>query len=795
MAQTPISATAVYNSSTPTTIYTVPAGRTAVVKGVLATSVVSTFDQVTLNKVSGGATYPIVINAYTGWDIATSSYYYERENKAVNLLSSPITLGAGDSISISTAGTPYYKAELVLNSSTYKITNITYLNGYYVVLGNDTADASGLILTSTDGITYTRRTTSFIGTFSNATFGNGYYVVCNTTGASIHYSTDLVTWTSVSLPTTSPSYAITYGGGKFVVGGDSGVSWYATSTPLSWTAATVYSSDNINAIAYIGTDYFYGTAGTSYYTADFTTFTQNYKPATTLTYSLAASSDKVLSTTANAPTSAPNTFLRRSSSGVTWAAQSTVANSIAFQSFPLYSPNGGYLIYTYYQNPGDPLRVLTSGDGITWATQSLTYLNYGQVGFQSYVPFYAATNASYNNKILGYNQGNPNDGNPSSYYINVSNISTAGVMSTNSFNGTPMSNFSSSWTLNYTPVLIANGFDGTWKALPYYTDGGANTAASYYGTTTGLTSTTGAVSYSGTGGVGYVVSGGTISGSAVYLAGTSIGGILRASNSSSGFTVPPWFGNQAHYGSGTNPPGLIWSLVSGTAVCGFAKSGNTSTSINVIVWANGVVAASSNQGDSWTMTKSPFASISTQNALHNAQPIAFGNGLFYLIDSNGQVATSADGITWTTNARAVQSIYNLNSQNVFLGQDKIFTSTGVTTFTKRELPSSSYASRATNRMVYISSTYYLFDSSNLYSTSDLITWGTGRSFSSSTINNLTYITASHYGVSYSGSGTTAAIASAYLNSVSSSSGKVAKPVTLSSSLFCGNATASIVEIS
>jgi len=799
MAQTPISATTVYNSTTPTTIYTVPAGRTAIVKSVLATSVVSTSDSVTLNKTSSGQTYPIIIDQPTAYALASSTYYYERETKSLNLLASPITLAAGESISISTTQTPQYKAELVVNSSTYKIINIIYLNGYYIALGIDNADSSGLILTSSDGITYTKRTTGYVGTFTNATYGNGYYVVCNLSGGAIHYSTDLATWTQVSLPTTQACYAITYGGGKFVVGGGNGASWYATTTPLSWTAATVYDTNTINAIAYIGTNYFYGTSGASYYTSDFSTFTQNYQTTAGSTGStngsISASADKVLSTLTQTASANPNTFLRRSSAGVTWAAQSTVANSISNYTHTHFSPNGGYIIYAYYQNVGDPLRYLASGDGITWTTQNAPISN-TTLGYYCFVPFFAATNTSYNNKILGYTEANPNDGStPPYHYISVSNINTSGVLSSNSFQGTSMTNFQPAygWYAGSVPILIANGFDGTWKAVAYYSNGGSTTGAHYYGTTASLTSSNGGMGVNTGAGLGFVTSGGTISGSQVYLAGTTNGGIMNAANYSQNFSNV-YFGNPNTYTN--NPPGLTWSLVSGTAVAGFAKSGNTSTSINVIVWGNGVVAASSNQGASWTMVKSPHTTVNTQLSLNNGQPISYGNGTFYLISATGHVATSTDGITWATSPEYVQSIYNLNSQNVYIGQQRIFTSASgnVSNFTTRFLPSSNYSNRAVNRMVYIGSTYYLADTTYLYTTSDLITWDVGRTFSTLAVNNLSYMSANHYGLAYSGSGTTVAIASAY-DTASSSSGKIAKPVTLNSSLFCGNAIASIVEIS
>jgi len=93
MAQTPISASVNFGSTTPTTIYTVPGGATAVVKSVIPTSVVGASASVTLNKVtSAGTVYPLAVNAAT--DFGATGYLNTVRN--LNLLPVPINLSAGE---------------------------------------------------------------------------------------------------------------------------------------------------------------------------------------------------------------------------------------------------------------------------------------------------------------------------------------------------------------------------------------------------------------------------------------------------------------------------------------------------------------------------------------------------------------------------------------------------------------------------------------------------------------------------------------------------------------------------
>jgi hypothetical protein len=795
MAQTPISTSVLYNSSTPTTIYTVPSGKTAVVKGVLATSLTAAYDAVTVNKVSGGTTYPIVKNTVSGYDTQTSTYYWEKGVATLNLLEAPITLAAGDSISISTTGTSYYKTEKAVNSTDYRIGNIAYLNGNYIAVGIENSTGVSLILTSTDGITYIRQTISALVYLTNVTYGNGYYVVCNATGGTIHYSTDLVTWTAVSLPTTNACYAITYGGDKFVTGGANGASYYATSTPLSWTASTIFNGNVIYSIAYIGTNYFFGVAGTSYYTADFATYTQPYvsMASTDTMNSFTVSNNKVLATNTKVPFNNPNTFLRTSADGVSFANQTTVANGmINYPGYPVYAANGGYFIYRYY-NSGNNGEYITSSNGLTWSPDTYSALTgYNQTGGTSMSAAWLNTSVgTYQNKILVYQYASGN------YYIQGANINTSGQIVSQNFSFTSSVYQASTWQGE--PVFAGNPFNGSWRSIGYYANGGANSTPFYYGTS----STAGSDSQKNNGidnasygyTVGYGISVGVMPNNAWFFAGTTNGWVLRSVGASNGWG--PYMGNPTWI---TNPTGFDWNAAGGgsSGVVGFARSGDLSTSIMIILWANGYYARTVNQGTNWTFGNIGMSNIPSHASMFNS-PIAYNNGKFYVINSGGgQIASSTDGITWTTMVSNIDNIYYLNSQNVFTNTaGSIITSaTGVVdTFTLKYTNANFAGNTSTNKLIYANSTYYTVDNgSNLYASSDLITW-TNKQFNTTQINDVNYFGPSSYGgLAYSGTGTGIVVSQAKASGSADTTGNIGKIFTPSSSIYVGNATASIVQI-
>jgi len=110
----------------------------------------------------------------------------------------------------------------------------------FVVVG-----ASGLILTSTNGLNWTQRTSGTTVWISDATYGNGYYVAVGNTR--ILRSADAVTWSFVT--NSAYLYRAAYCSGVFKATGKNGAIW-TSSDGLNWEAETSGTTNDIRGISY-----------------------------------------------------------------------------------------------------------------------------------------------------------------------------------------------------------------------------------------------------------------------------------------------------------------------------------------------------------------------------------------------------------------------------------------------------------------------------------------------------------------------------------------------------------------
>jgi hypothetical protein len=113
--------------------------------------------------------------------------------------------------------------------------SIAYGNGTFVVVGDHTID------TSSDGVTWTRRTPFVYVNFQAVAFGNGQFVttgVFNDGRGNLYYSvqrsTDGVTWSGEPAPADVPMRGIAFGNGVFVMAGDSGMI-FTSPDGIAWT--------------------------------------------------------------------------------------------------------------------------------------------------------------------------------------------------------------------------------------------------------------------------------------------------------------------------------------------------------------------------------------------------------------------------------------------------------------------------------------------------------------------------------------------------------------------------------
>jgi len=111
--------------------------------------------------------------------------------------------------------------------------DLTSSTGLFVTVGDN-----GVILTSSDGISWTKRTSGTTKNLYGVTYGNSTFVTVGDNGT-ILTSSDGTTWTNkrTSSGTTKNLYGVTYGNSTFVTVGDNGVI-ITSSDGISWTKRT-----------------------------------------------------------------------------------------------------------------------------------------------------------------------------------------------------------------------------------------------------------------------------------------------------------------------------------------------------------------------------------------------------------------------------------------------------------------------------------------------------------------------------------------------------------------------------
>ena len=95
-------------------------------------------------------------------------------------------------------------------SSDDDITSSTSSTGLFVTVGDN-----GIILTSSDGISWTKRTSGTTKNLYGVTYGNSTFVTVGDNGT-ILTSSDGTTWTSRTSNTSKDLYGVTYGNNTFV---------------------------------------------------------------------------------------------------------------------------------------------------------------------------------------------------------------------------------------------------------------------------------------------------------------------------------------------------------------------------------------------------------------------------------------------------------------------------------------------------------------------------------------------------------------------------------------------------
>jgi hypothetical protein len=619
---------------------------------------------------SGNGTSTIVATtsygAYTSTDNGVTWTFYPIN---VSYAFVWVAYGASKFVALSNDGYAYYSSNGITwtactNTPTTTCTFFKFVGSAFII-GN--SDASGSIVASTDGITFTRTGPGGV-TFYDVAFGNSIYVAVGF-GGPYSATTPTSTWT-VRTAGGQTAYSVAYGSttGQFVsVGNDNGTKTeiYSSTNGTTWslTASTLTLAD-ARVVKTDGTNYIVLTNNSVYYTSsNGTTWTNN------LDYLLRAS-----------------------------------PNPLGQQAVLEY---GGSKWIFCTSSTG---AVLTSASGTSWTARlNSTYATQIYNGGTTYLANRAiATNGTLV-VLPAYNGVVTTTDNQTFTYRAFNNIASAGTITTSgiAYNGTnkfvaiastvlSASTYSSpdgvTWTIGSTtfattPTTIATNGSGTWVAgtdaayVYSSTDGSTWTQRAITGTTaTNVVYTNGyffvagnsTASYSADGVTwtnmldtpwGSTISGSIVLNQKVFIVGSD-NSVFVGDTPASSFSQISWKGNvpnsgvyAAAYGNGiyvlvgiasyTNGNGLIFYSTDASTfyAAKITQTGNNNTpAIQAITYANGKFIAfgndnvlySSADGKSWAVTL-----LGTSPTSSTARIITYVGSKYALLGTNIIIPESA----------------------------------------------------------------------------------------------------------------------------------------------------------
>jgi uncharacterized delta-60 repeat protein len=171
----------------------------------------------------------------------------------------------GNSVVLSsTDGVTWSTVSLGISPPSTTFNNIKFLNNTLIIVG-----ASGTIVTSTDGINFTSRTSGTSASLQSVAYGNNIYVVVGGTGV-IRTSTNLVTWTSRNAGSlaTEGLKDIVFASYRFVIVATLGNTGYSDDG-ITWVTGTTSAGNNgLNCVAFADDIILVGNTDGDIYTSD-----------------------------------------------------------------------------------------------------------------------------------------------------------------------------------------------------------------------------------------------------------------------------------------------------------------------------------------------------------------------------------------------------------------------------------------------------------------------------------------------------------------------------------------------
>ena len=244
-----------------------------------------------------------------------------------------------------------YDAKITLPSTSISWKDITYGNGIFVAVGNDT----DMCAYSMDGINWAQDTLPTSGIWNSVTYGNGMFVtVCRGSNVAA-YSTDGINWTQITLPSHYNWEDIIFADGKFVSIG-SGRVIYSTDA-INWTENTLPNLRPYNVLGYGNGTFvaFRNNSNVAIYSTDAINWTENTLPTSSTWTSVAYGNGKFVAIANGKTTSI------YSEDGITWTEGSALPT---VQSNCWYSMI--YVDNKFFAVPMLGTIAAYSEDGINW---------------------------------------------------------------------------------------------------------------------------------------------------------------------------------------------------------------------------------------------------------------------------------------------------------------------------------------------------------------------------------------------------------------------------------------------
>lgn len=272
--------------------------------------------------------------------------------------------GTNQYVAVTTNGLPIYSADgnswlgapLPTGGTFTAGINVSYLNGNYLITGNNTTSS---IATSSNGIDWTIRTTPTSTGLNAAAFGASTYVVVGNSG-NVFSSTDLATWTSRTAGA-SAFNDVVFANSLFVAVGAAGAcytspdgtTWTSRSAGASAFTRVIYVAGSINLFIAVGA------AGAVYTSPDGVTWTSRSAGAAQFNDIVYNSTSGTLVAVGGAGT------IYTSTNGTTWTSRTLGETTYALGA--VLWDGSQYTAYTF----GSAVSVyFRSTDAITWTRSS-----------------------------------------------------------------------------------------------------------------------------------------------------------------------------------------------------------------------------------------------------------------------------------------------------------------------------------------------------------------------------------------------------------------------------------------